>query len=223
MGIIKGSERIHRRFVRLGCKAWSCPICGPRKLKRYRYSIGRIAQERKLDRFLTLTLDPSKCDIEVSVKHIRNSWNKFRIYFKRKYKVTLTFITVVEFHKSGYAHMHILLDRYIPQSWISISWEAIGGGKIVFIKKIDQHRIASYMTKYLTKAMYDPTAESHIRHLFRRVTTSRDIKLFARKPGGEWVLMTVSIEYLFSELSSLITDVNCDIDGVMHSFEISIN
>lgn len=191
-------------------------------MKRYRYSIGRIAQERKLDRFLTLTLDPSKCDVEDSVKHIRNSWNKFRIYFKRKYKVTLSFITVVEFHKSGYAHMHILLDRFIPQRWISSSWQSIGGGKIVFIKKIDQHRIASYMTKYLTKAMYDPTAESHIRHLFRRVTTSRDIKLFVRRPGGEWVLMTVSIEYLYSIFSTSIVDTNCGEDGILHSFEAKV-
>jgi len=218
-GILNVKEQKRVRYVRLGCKAWGCPICGPKKARRYRYAISRCAVEKSLDRFLTLTLDPSKCPAEYSIKYIRICWSKFRTYLKRRYSVSVSFITVLELQKNGYAHLHILIDRYVPQSWISDSWQAVGGGKIVFIKKVDKHRISKYLTKYLTKELLKANVEEQPHVRYRRVTTSRDIKLFIKQKHGEWILMTVPIEYLYSEFAGPSIGENRDDNEVLHWFE----
>src|SRR6266404_4998604 len=95
-------------------------------------------------------LDPKKIEGD-AVRYLREVFNKFRVYLFRKYHASIKYISVLEFHKSGLPHLHILLDRYIPQAWISESWSALGGGSIVHIKQVDVHRISHYLAKYLTK------------------------------------------------------------------------
>ncbi len=217
---VSGQQRI--RYVRLGCKAWGCPICGPRKARRYRYAIRRWAEELPLCRFLTLTLDPSLCTAEQSIAHIRACWAKYRTYLKRRYGISISFITVLEFQKSGYAHLHILVDRYIEQEWISESWQAVGGGRIVFIEKVDKHRISMYLTKYLTKSLVAVDAECESPVRYRRVTTSRDITLFVKQKSGEWTRMTVTLEYLYAEITDPILGENRDQDGILQWFETRV-
>jgi len=49
-------------------------------------------------------------------------------------------------------HLHILIKWYIPQAWISENWEALGGGRIVYVQAVrDLHRISWYFSKYLAK------------------------------------------------------------------------
>jgi hypothetical protein len=48
-------------------------------------------------------------------------------------------------------HYHILTDRYIEQQWISRTWNQLGGGKIVWIRRARIRKIAHYLAKYLTK------------------------------------------------------------------------
>ena len=67
-------------YVRLKCKAWRCPHCGPEKAVRLRKAISMHATEHKLTRFLTLTLDPRSIPEDVDqVKYIRGVWSKFRV------------------------------------------------------------------------------------------------------------------------------------------------
>jgi hypothetical protein len=54
-----------------------------------------------------------------------------RVILARKFGESLEFIGVLEFHKSGIAHLHILLGIYIPQDWLSDAWQSIGGGRVV--------------------------------------------------------------------------------------------
>src|SRR5581483_3080896 len=69
---------------RVNCKTWGCTYCGPRKAKRYKRAIAAVAEREKLNRFLTLTLDPTKVHSE-PVRYLRCVFNKFRTYLKRKY------------------------------------------------------------------------------------------------------------------------------------------
>ena len=147
-----GSDGVRRQFHRVNCKTWGCSYCGPRKAKRYRFLIGQLAEREQLTRFLTLTLDPSLIEGE-SVPYLRGVFNKFRLYLRRKYGAPVKYIAVLEFHKSGVAHLHLLVDRFIPWDWIRQSWSALGGGQVVFIKYVDVHRIARYLSKYLTKEL----------------------------------------------------------------------
>jgi hypothetical protein len=172
-----------------------------------------LAEQEHLTRFLTLTLDPKKIQGN-SVSYLRGVFNKFRLYLRRKFGSPVKYIAVLEFQQSGIAHLHVLVDRFIPQSWISESWSALGGGNIVDIRYVDVHRIARYVSKYLTKELLLSAPKRS-----RRVTTSRSLHLLPKKDSnGSWELFKVSIFHLFSRLSDLARDVQMDEDGALESF-----
>ncbi len=205
-----------RHIARLSCKGWSCPICGPKKAYRLRKGITRIAVERNLCRLLTLTLDPKTCTPEESIQYLLEVWRKFRVYLIRKYGRSITFIAIRELQKSGYAHLHILIDRYVEWQWIQETWQALGGGKFVNIKRIDLHRIAAYLTKYLTKdlilAPFKPRT--------RRYSTSRDIRLFGKTEKGKWQIIRSPATYLLESFGNRVLVEFYDNDGVLIWFRI---
>ena len=212
---IVGSDGVRQRLLRLNCKTWGCCHCGPRKAKRYKYLISQLAEREQLTRFLTLTLDPTLIEGD-SVRYLRGVFNKFRLYLKRKYGAPIKYIAVLEFHKSGIAHLHLLVDRFIPWDWIRQSWSALGGGQIVFIKYVDVHRISRYLSKYLTKELL---LSAPLRS--RRVTTSRSLRLIEKRESDTaWSLFKTSIFYLYSRLSSTASAVRLDEDGYLESFEL---
>jgi hypothetical protein len=137
------------KLIRLDCKRWICAYCGPRKAWVYKQRIRELAEKYGLTRFVTLTLDPGKVEGD-AVRYLRKVFNKWRVSLLRKFKCAVTYIAILEFHKSGIPHLHILIDRFIPQTWISSSWSILGGGGIVDIRHVDIHRIAHYLAKYLT-------------------------------------------------------------------------
>jgi hypothetical protein len=183
-----------------------------------------VATQNQLCRFLTLTLNPRSCPATDSVAtdsvaYVKNCWAKFRTYLKRRYQTPLSFIAVVELQQSGYAHLHVLVDRFIEQNWIAEAWQAVGGGRIVDIRYVDIHRIAPYMSKYLTKdlllAPFKPRQ--------RRYSTSRNITLISNTPSGEWGLLKVPIEFLFALRRRRFLEVSFDDQGSLQSFVLSAN
>jgi hypothetical protein len=214
-GAVQAEGQSRWRYARLGCKRWVCPRCGVRKAKRLRKAIATKAVEKDLRRFLTLTLDPRHCSAEDSVRHLRESWRKFRVYLQRRHGKTITFIAVVEFQRNGYAHLHVLVDRYIEQRWISEAWQAVGGGRIVDIKQVDIHRVAAYLSKYFTKELL----LTGFKPKQRRCTTSRDIVLFAKTEKGVWALVKFPLEDLLRRAVGLIVADQKDEDGKLNWFE----
>src|SRR5262249_40656871 len=78
---------------RLDCKRSSCDHCGPIKAWRYRKAIAREAESHGLTRFVTLTLDPKTAPgPDESVEYIRECFNKFRTYLKRKFDTSIEYI-----------------------------------------------------------------------------------------------------------------------------------
>ena len=106
-----------------------------------------------------------------------------RVLLARKYGKSIDFIAVLEFQKNGMAHFHILLGVYIPQEWLSETWESIGGGKIVDIRYIDVHRVSAYLSVYLTGDKVIKTLELLPKRA-RIFTTSRSIALWDKKKKG---------------------------------------
>jgi len=207
-------------YVRLPCKTWACPKCGPKKVRRLQRAIAKTAQELDLTRFLTLTLDPKSIPEGVDqLKYLREVWRKFCVYLAREFGRTATYISVPEFHRSGVPHLHVLVDQYIRQQWISETWESLGGGRICYIKRVhDIHRVSHYVSKYFTKGMILSAPFG-----VRRYTTSRNIRLFERKQGKTgWFFARSSIESLRSALDYFVLDEQYE-DGVLRSFTVSIN
>jgi hypothetical protein len=205
------------KLIRLNCKTWACEYCGPRKAWRYKQAIRAIAERHSLTRFLTLTLDPSKIEGD-PVRYLRRVFNKFRVSLLRKFKCSVTYIAILEFHKSGIPHLHVLIDRFILQRWISESWSALGGGGIVDIRYVDVHRISHYLAKYLTKELL---MSAPLRS--RRVTTSRTLHLIEKKTSDTtWVMDRRSIFHLFAIFNDVARDVELDCEGFLASFMIPI-
>jgi len=179
-------------FARIYCKRWLCDYCGPRKAAWLRQKITEKAKEHELTRFLTLTVDPKTAPEGEAVKYVKDVWRKFRVYLKREFGRTISFISVMELHKSGYPHLHVLVDQYIRQSWISEKWSRLGGGKVVWIEQVkDLRKIGWYLSKYLTKEMILEVPEGT-----RRYSCSRDIKLNDKEPSG-WKLSSFNIDLLY--------------------------
>lgn len=216
-GHVNEGEQKHWRYGRLGCKRWTCTRCGPKKAKRLRRAIIGTAQEKDLSRVLTLTLDPSACSPEQSIQYIRQCWNKFRTSLKRHSGLSISFITILELQQSGYAHLHILIDRYIAQQWISVAWQAVGGGRIVDIRRVDIHRIAPYLSKYLTKDLFLTEFKPRV----RRYTTSRDIVLFVKSKARIWHMIKLPIELLYQECRGLLPGTTNDAEGMLEGFQLS--
>lgn len=204
------------RYCRVGCKCWDCSGCGPRRASMYCIRIAQTAERLKLNKMLTLTLDPAKLQGQDSTRYINEVFADFRVYLRRKLGRAPSYIRVLEYQKNGNAHLHILVACYLPQKWVSEAWEAVGGGRIVDIRMIDMHRVSHYLSKYLTKQMIELAPARA-----RRVTTSRDIRLLEKQAGGEfaWALLRVPLPQLFDRCEGKITKCTSDADGYLLTFE----
>jgi cytosine/adenosine deaminase-related metal-dependent hydrolase len=191
-------------------------MCGPKKAARIRRFIAAAAREHGLNRFLTLTLDPKRLEPGADhVAYLRDTWRKFRVYLKRQHGQTVTFIAVMEEHKSGIPHLHVLVDRYIHQKWISKAWSALGGGRIVHIERVkDLGAIGWYLGKYLTKEML-----LSARRGVRRYTTSRNIHLGPKRGEGGWTRAPAGMSELRRAAGDRATAVVEDALGATRYFE----
>jgi len=176
------------QYQRLNCKSWGCAHCAPNRARRYKHAIRKIAEELELQRFLTLTLDPRKIEGD-PVVYLRKTFNKLRTYLRRKCGCAPKYIAVLEFHENGKPHLHILIDRYIEQAWLSSAWDAVGGGRMVDIRFVDLHRVSHYLSKYLTLDLLLSAPKG-----VRRVTCSRGIVLLEKSRNGQsWTLLRANI------------------------------
>ena len=97
---------------------------------------------------------------------------------------------MVEATKAGVPHLHLLLDQYVPQDWLSDKWSRLGGGRIVFIEQVyDLEKCGWYLGKYLTKEMIGTGAG-----LLRRITTSRGIRLHDPREGPGWEVVFAPLD-----------------------------
>jgi hypothetical protein len=204
-------------FRRLNCKCWDCARCGKRKAKRYRRAIMTNAEKLQLRRFVTLTLDPAKV-VGDPVAYLRGCWAKLRTYCRRKFGPGVQFISVLEWQQNGTPHLHLLVDRWIEWKWLQNVWEALGGGHFVNIKFVDLHRVAAYLSKYLTKELLLSAPKGT-----RRITSSRHIQLLEKPPSShEWSMKRVPILSLFERYSAIATAIEFDNDVGLISFNLEV-
>lgn len=148
--------------------------------------------------------------------YIREVWRKFRVTLKRKLGKNVSFISVVELHKSGYPHLHALVDQYIPQAWISEAWSGLGGGRVVYIERVkDMRQIGWYLGKYLTKDMLlSPAGAS------RRYSSSRNIKLGNLEKSG-WRPAKYTMETLYRSAKGRVVHEDMDENEHVKSFLVN--
>lgn len=181
----------------------------------YCIRIAKAAARLKLNKLLTLTLDPAKLRGAESTKYINEVFADFRVYLRRKLGHAPVYIRVLEYQQNGRAHLHVLLNCHLPQEWISETWSVLGGGRIVDIRHVDMHRVSHYLSKYLTKQML-----LHAPKRARRVTTSSGIRLLEKQQSDyEWRMIRVPILRLLDVYRASVTGIFPDSDGCLFAFE----
>ena len=203
VGAVKGKSGTFGHKA-LFCQSYRCDRCRKPKLKRVRARISEIAQEHKLSRMVTLTLDPARIPKQNKARtdrYIRDCWRKMRVLLARQFNGSLSFVGVLEFQKNGNAHMHVLVGQYIAQKWLSVAWQSIGGGKVVDIRHVDVHRVSAYLTVYLAGDKVKDTLELLPKRA-RIFTTSRSIVLWGKKKASGWWLRREELSALYDAVEN---------------------
>lgn len=202
---------------KVNCKKWTCPTCGPKKKRQFRKGVFQFARLNKADKFLTLTLDPEKVEAADSLEYIKKIWSKFRIYLDRKVG-KLKWVSVVEFQKNGYAHLHIILDKGLSQRWVSETWDKLGGGKIVDIRKVQEDRIGAYLAKYLSKGF----AEELFKKGMRRFSSTKGAGIMKGKGDFKSLCMfNYPLEQIIDQHQEKLANLGCGLDGMLAWAEFS--
>src|SRR6266852_9280443 len=134
-------------------------------------------------------------------RHLRECWAKMRVLLARKFGKSLPFVGALEFHKSGVAHLHLLVGQYISQKLLSRAWQSIGGGKIVDIRYVDVHRVSAYLSVYLAGDKVSATLEL-LPTRARIFTTARSIVLWGKKIKSGWWLRRLTLTELLEAVES---------------------
>jgi len=156
-------------------------MCGPLKAIAAKYLIMSIVKLNDLSYFLTLTLRPDRIPTEcltdthrfitklfnqfVTQLKRKTFWvwsNKFKTYIKFSLKhseIKLKYVWVIEFTDKGIAHMHILLNKFLPIKVLREEWQRIGGGQQMKISKVRSLiGVSAYVTDYILKGLKHTTS-----------------------------------------------------------------
>jgi hypothetical protein len=214
-GRLEGPNGTTYRTTRLLCKSWSCPQCAAKRARKLKKAIVEQSRTHGLDRFLTLTMDPSKGTAEESWPQIKIVWKKFQTYLTRKQGKGFKFLWVIEAQKNGYAHLHILLNQYLDQAWIKKVWDRLGGGRIVFITRANVAQAGPYLAKYLSKGF-----DGGLKPGQRRYGSSRSVNLGASgAKTGKWVCWKLSLELLYARAQGTLVKEWRNFEGLLDGFD----
>jgi len=124
--------------------------------------------EAKPNRFITLTTANHKTQTPRQVWLFARRQVPELIRWIRKHRGPCEYVRVLEEHKSGYPHFHLIVrGPYIGQTALSDQWCKLTKAFIVDIQKINpEDNVAQYIAKYLTKQMSKTFTD-------RRVTASK--------------------------------------------------
>lgn len=193
------------------CGSWDCQTCGHRLRMSLIEEIERITEERpEMRRFLTLTVDESApVGKERQHEYITDRWNALSTELRDRYP-DLSYLWVRhEGDERDRPHLHLLVDRYLPQSELSMLSKRVGLGEIVDIRRVNARNAAHYISAYLGRG-----ALSHLPDGARRYGSSADVDLDPRSSSSEenteWILAAYD-EYVGKLVSAAPGDFRRDI------------
>jgi hypothetical protein len=164
------------------CNSWDCYCCGHKMRMNFIEEVDRITEERpEMRRLLTLTLDPDTAPRGQAEKHqyLTDRFNAFRTELRDRYP-DLSYIWVREEGESGHPHLHLIVDRFMPQAELSKIASRVGMGHIVDIRRVDARNAGRYIASYLSKG-----AMSELPKGSNRYGSSADLDLAVRGPAED--------------------------------------
>lgn len=153
-------------------------------ISRTRSKIFEYAYCNDFDYFVTLTLNPEKHD-RTDLKSFIKKLSRFIRWYRDKYDCNIQYILIPEKHKKYNAyHMHGLI-KGIPESHLTVNkhgyldWYAYADrfGFINLSRVKSKERVAKYITKYITKDLYNQELEKNkkLYYCSRGLKISKDI------------------------------------------------
>jgi len=177
VGYFQGVKHVQRSKhlgirTNIACKYWNCSYCGPRKVKYLKRRIyrGEIAKSYSRkgfrptgyeQKFLTLTAPGREYrnthSPEEAYKEMQDHFHKL-IRALKKYFGDFMYLRVVEPHKDGFPHLHVLLvgSAIVPKEILGkirklwVHTYGMGNVDLQVIKKGFRAGV-KYITKYITK------------------------------------------------------------------------
>ena len=172
------------------CNSWDCYCCAHRMRCNLIEELDRLIEERpELRRLLTITLDEDVAPDDQDEQHeyLTERWNALRTEIKDQYP-GMSFVWIREEGESDNPHLHLLVDRFLPQAFLSKTAQRVGLGRVVDIRRVNARNAAKYVTKYLTKGALHDLPDGA-----RRYGSSADIQLAVRgsheEPEEDWDLL----------------------------------
>lgn len=193
----------YRTLIRLRCKMWGCPYCGPVNAIAWRaYLLDRFNKSLKEEKWCFLTITAHKrahVTPRASLLNLQQVWKRLYDRLLRRYgKEHMQYVRVFETHKSGRFHMHILLNigecydkkqfvikdaldeyRHPDCKWLRMACSQLGGGWRVHIRRVwEAHtRTANVglVVGYILKYMGKQMVDMDMPKHQRRIQTSRKI------------------------------------------------
>lgn len=217
-GIARASDDEKRYIAQLRCKQWDCAYCAFHNARQWRAALIHYINnsDHKQWSFWTVTVpkhihnhDDTEARYSMSLAVIKACWDKLMKRAKR-HLGKFEYIRVIEQHKSGAAHIHLLVSAYMPDSklvtrsdgsqyhyskWLKENAVACGFGYIHDCHNLTDENgehwhaggVAGYVTKYITK---DLAENDGFRKKVRinKIQTSRGIKRVNIESDMQWSL-----------------------------------
>jgi len=184
------------KTIGLSCKSLSCPVCGPRQKARIRHAATKYFNRYPHTRMWTLTISNLNCKNPLTHYIIlKECWRRFiteirRCKVLRKDQRAVKFFKCLDVHKTGFIHLHVIVNVWIKQSVLQDIWEHI----CMEVLRVERHsaqiwitgvptvsQAANYVVSYITKATLN------IEGIVRKWSKSIRTKFFdVKKSNGEW-------------------------------------
>lgn len=206
-------------FLRMGCKQWSCSVCGAKNgrkwLARMLHGMTEIGGIWSL---VTFTAH-KKWRGKASLKNIKSNWSKLRKRLARAWEGELYYFWVYEQHKDRSWHVHMLTNASLGSRWWKDNSAECGMGHQCKSIELENYGMAAgYVAKYLLKQMV--TLTPYPKNM-RRITTSRN---FPQLPpmekdheGLSWSPMRDKAQ--IESLGGWFKDINYDVSGMRLSIK----
>lgn len=194
------------------CKSNYCKICRPKNLLRRRKQLFNTFVGDRW-RMLDLTFKDHKKDKTEQFIEAHKMLKKTIQRLRRKYG-NFKYARVFEVHKSGFPHVHMVLNSFIPKDFVENAWKDCGGGHISIHeqkckicgsslpcvkhgqkKMISSKNAARYLTDELEKKVQDPHRlglEYWLANV-KSIQTSRNLKL-AKSPPTDWMFIRTATD-----------------------------
>lgn len=157
------------------CNTYKCEVCGKRKAQRLYSAIKNYVSSWDQIRMWTFTVKASVFEENKKLgnKLISKIWHYFITYTRRclelsKKQRRFDYIKILEFHRSGLPHLHVLVDKFLPWAIVQGLWERairkfsslygkVGNAFVSF--STNASGAANYVSKYVVKAAIDARRE----------------------------------------------------------------